>query len=288
MWLNNSPIFTCVLILLHTFGAINGSNLSVEEVRARIARIPPKLKNVLTRMTNEVEPQLTTVIGNNTRIIGGVQTSIEEYPHQIAILYLNSQVCGGSVISDSWIVTAAHCLDWQPLTSQITIRYGSSLRNTGGSIHATFYYHLHESYDPLDYPYDVATLRVKTPFSGPANSIIPLTTSEWTAGEVTVTGWGWDENQRQPDVLHKVTLPVVDRITCNVKWEGTVTDDMICAGGQGIDSCNGDSGGPAIQNGVLFGVVSWGADICGNGLPGVYTNIAHTSIRNFIKRTTMV
>lgn len=63
---------------------------------------------------------------------------------------------------------------------------------------------------------------------------------------------------------------------------------MICAGDIGSDSCDGDSGGPAVQDGIQYGIVSWGGTICGTGLPGVYTNIAHPAIRDFIKRTTMM
>lgn len=92
-----------------------------------------------------------------------------------------------------------------------------------------YYYHIHENYDPNDYPYDVATIRVRTPFSGVA-SVIPLTTAEWIAGtETTVTGWGVNAAGQTPDNLFRVSLPVVDRITCNEQWMDVITDEYFTA-----------------------------------------------------------
>uniref|UniRef100_A0A1Q3FPF2 Putative trypsin-like serine protease n=1 Tax=Culex tarsalis TaxID=7177 RepID=A0A1Q3FPF2_CULTA len=280
-----------VLVTVLSLGilhVVEGNRLSVEEVIARMNRNPQTLQNVLAQVTNEVDIKLSRGGDNSTRIIGGTATVIEDYPHQIALLYFGRQVCGGSIISHSWVLTAAHCVDYYPQNEDITIRAGSSSRSSGGAIHTIYYYHIHENYSPDDYPYDVATIRVQTPFSGIAR-VIPLTTSEWIAGtDAIVTGWGVNAAGQTPDNLFRVSLPVVDRITCNEKWLNVITDDMICAGAVGIDACVGDSGGPAVQKGILYGIVSWGATACGNGLPGIYTNIAHPAIRDFIWRTSMV
>jgi secreted trypsin-like serine protease len=63
---------------------------------------------------------------------------------------------------------------------------------------------------------------------------------------------------------------------------------MICAGAVGLDSCNGDSGGPLTHLGVQVGVVSFGPVQCGNGMPGVYARVAAPVIRNWISSTTGV
>uniref|UniRef100_A0A182SW80 Peptidase S1 domain-containing protein n=1 Tax=Anopheles maculatus TaxID=74869 RepID=A0A182SW80_9DIPT len=171
-------------------------------------------------------------------------------------------------------------------------RVGSTNQLTGGSLHVAFYYYLHERYDPAEFQWDVATIRVRTPMAeGPGRVAISLSSSsEWVIGEpVTVAGWGHLAYKgKVVDNLQMVQLDVVSRESCNQSWTGYITTDMICAGGLGKDACAGDSGGPAAQGGVQYGIVSWGAIECGNGLPGVFTSIAHPSIRNFIRRTTMV
>lgn len=260
---------------------------TVEEVLAHVNRLPSALQNVVSRVTNEVHLRKSAI--SNRRIVGGEETTIRDNPHQISLQYKKTHICGGSIISDIWVLTAAHCLDWGPGNENLTIRAGSSSHSTDGTIHPIFYYHIHEEYTPSDYIRDVATIRVRLPFAnGPTRSIVALADSEWIHGNVTISGWGKNAEGVIPDTLWKVVIPVVDRKTCNDKWDGLIMDDMICAGDIGIDSCDGDSGGGAIQNGIQYGIISWGGTICGTALPGVYTNIAHPAIRNFIKRTTRV
>lgn len=80
-------------------------------------------------------------------------------------------------------------------------------------------------------------------------------------------------------VLMKVSLPIVDRETCQGRYmrSHVITDRMICAGDLlrgGKDSCQGDSGGPLTADGVLYGIVSWGYGCAQPDYPGVYTNVA--------------
>ncbi|XP_058448678.1 transmembrane protease serine 9-like [Malaya genurostris] len=278
--------FLVLLLSISVFAETK--RLTVEEALARVNRPPAALQSFIARKTNGLNPSHESK--NRTRIVGGTAATIEEFPYQVAVLYSTYQMCGGSIISHSWVLTAAHCLAWYPLNSHITIRSGSSSHSSGGIVHPIYFYHIHELYDPQLFPYDVATIRVKTPFSGGASrAIIPLANSEWVEGpDVIIAGWGEDSNGDEPDKLLKVALPVVSRAKCNLLWEKLVTDVMICAGAKDINPCSGDSGGPAVQNGVQHGIVSWGSVDCEDGMPSVYTNIAHPSIRNFIKRTTGV
>uniref|UniRef100_A0A182M7B6 Peptidase S1 domain-containing protein n=1 Tax=Anopheles culicifacies TaxID=139723 RepID=A0A182M7B6_9DIPT len=268
--------------------------LPLEAVIARINRVP-----------HSVSP--SPGYGAQTaRIVGGSKTTIEEVPYQVSLRYFNNHICGGSIISHSWVLTAAHCLDWYPNNDEVSralfsnqatptfegIRTGSTHQSMGGSLHAVFYYHLHEHYDMAEYRWDVATIRVRTPMViGPTRATIPLSSfAEWQIGErVSVAGWGYLTSVGKViDNLQMVRMDVISRELCNQSWTGYITDDMICAGGLGLDTCAGDSGGPAVLGGMQYGIVSWGAVECGNGLPGVFTSIGHPSVRNFIRRTTMV
>lgn len=92
-----------------------------------------------------------------------------------------------------------------------------------------------------------------------------------------------------PKRLQRVTVPIIDRNLCKNTYEGvgTITPRMICAGDiteGGKDSCQGDSGGPLTNNGILYGIVSWGYGCAKPRYPGVYTNVA--TVRSWIKNTT--
>uniref|UniRef100_A0A6E8UZS8 Peptidase S1 domain-containing protein n=1 Tax=Anopheles coluzzii TaxID=1518534 RepID=A0A6E8UZS8_ANOCL len=254
----------------------------LEAVVARVHRLPA---GRLLQVRASDDPRAD-------RIVGGSKTTIESVPYQVSLRYFNNHICGGSIISHSWVLTAAHCLDWYPNNDEITVRTGSTSQSAGGSLHAVFYYHLHERYDPNEFQWDVATVRVRTPMGlGAGRAPIPLATStEWTVGErILVTGWGYlTAAGKVDDTLQMILLDAVPQESCNRTWTGFITADMLCAGGPGVDACAGDSGGPAVQDGVQYGIVSWGSIDCGNGLPGVFTNIAHPSVRSFIRRTTML
>jgi secreted trypsin-like serine protease len=128
-------------------------------------------------------------------------------------------------------------------------------------------------------------VQVKNPVNG--TSIAPATDpAALVAGtKVWVSGWGATDRKgaSETDVLQGVWLDYITTSACNGtrSYRGAVTDNMFCAGIGGVggmDSCHGDSGGPASIGGEtnpqLIGLVSWGGEEC--GLPyqyGVYTKV---------------
>lgn len=110
---------------------------------------------------------------------------------------------------------------------------------------------------------------------------IELPTEDVDQGSTaTVTGWGWIKNQEGSfdSKLRRATVEILSHYLCEmITYPGQVNERMICAGyiNGGIDVCEGDGGGPLVQNNKLVGVVSWG-DGCGvAGKPSVYTNILY-------------
>lgn len=216
------------------------------------------------------------------RIVGGTATTIENYPHQIALLYFGSLRCGGSIISPTCIVTAGHCADGVS-SNYLTVRTCSTYHDNGGTVYNVTGILVHGSYDPFLLDYDVAVLKVDPPitYSNCAQSIA-LGDSEVPDGSsVVVTGWGRTSTGGpiSPNLL-EVTTEIIGDAICNATYPGEVTDRMICAststGGKG--PCNGDSGGPlvtATSPPRLVGIVSWGPVDCGLvGYPAVYTKVS--------------
>ena len=128
---------------------------------------------------------------------------------------------------------------------------------------------------------------------GPTIRPIPLTISEPAAGSLAVvSGWGTLHygDTDLPSQLQAVEVYITSRVECNSAYAvyGGITDRMICAAvpGGGKDACQGDSGGPLVVNGVLVGIVSWGAGCADARYPGVYSDVA--TLRSFVTEQTGV
>ncbi|KAG5674238.1 hypothetical protein PVAND_004218 [Polypedilum vanderplanki] len=232
--------------------------------------------------------------GNRFGIVGGEETQISKFPHQIAYLYQGNLKCGGSIISSNCILTAGHCL--KNFKTNLTIRTGSSAKSSGGTVHNVKQTILHPEFNSVKLFNDIALLLLETDIIFDANSkpialpaqdqIIPDDTL------CTVSGWGKMEDSVKPEYLRCVDVKTVNHDVCEScyhtsKVQFEVSEHMLCAGflKGGRDSCTGDSGGPLVceVNGkkIQVGVVSSGYGCAVESYPGIYTNIA--KYRNWIE-----
>ncbi|MFZ5939724.1 MAG: trypsin-like serine protease [Bacteroidota bacterium] len=226
------------------------------------------------------------------KIVGGEDANIADFPWQV-FFRTGDYMCGGSIISESWVITAAHCTfdDYGNSipVSQMYVKVGTSTPFTGGT--GKIYYVseaiVHENYDPVELNNDIALLKLKTPINFEnAGSIELVSSIDIARGATdpgvmsTVTGWGLTSVNPEtfPDVLQKVELPVVSNATAESVWRFEIPETFITAGYRNgsKDACNGDSGGPLVvltDNGLkLAGIVSWGSTDCNTY--GAYTRIS--------------
>ena len=168
-----------------------------------------------------------------------------------------------------------------------TVRYGSSLRNTGGLVVGVSSYVEHPNYNDntLDNDVSMLVLSADIVFSNAARSIDITDVEPADGTPTTVTGWGTtSEGGSLADHLLAVSVPIVNRAACNQAYGGSITANMICAGVPegGLDACQGDSGGPLIDpaTGRLVGVVSWGFGCARPNFPGIYANVDY--VRDWI------
>ncbi|XP_049762263.1 trypsin alpha-4-like [Schistocerca cancellata] len=225
------------------------------------------------------------------RLVGGTDTTITEYPWQLSVIFEGSLRCGASVISSNWALTAAHCIDGLS-ASMLTVRAGSSYRNSGGTVLDVAQAIKNKLYYAINVDYDIAVLQPAEPF--PLGSDVqPVSLPE--AGydppsglAVTVTGWGRiASGGSAPTVLQKVDISVIDRTTCQDIFFGVnmVTKRMVCAGEAGKSTCDGDSGGPLVSGSTQIGIVSWGNTPCQES-GAVFTNVGE--LRSWVTNTTGV
>jgi secreted trypsin-like serine protease len=267
-------------------------------------------------------------------VIGGSNTTIEEYPWQAAVVVTGSgsayqrQFCGGSLVTASIVLTAAHCVyDTDPDCgnggginvcnpsdpggdgtkridpNDVDVVLGrTTLSDTSAGVELRVDAVAYQGddgnppvFDDFTLENDIGYLVLETPATpGASISTIDIAgadeTEVWAPGVlVDITGWG-DTGTSFPDTLQAASVPIVSDSDCgSILVYGSDFDpvSMVCAGfleDGGVDTCNGDSGGPLespLEDGDyrLVGITSWGFGCAEPNAPGVYTRIAGTSLR---------
>lgn len=219
------------------------------------------------------------------RVVGGEDADIKDHPWQVA-LSINGGVCGGSIVAQNWVLTAAHCFKKSTQPGEVRVKAGATNRSIGGAWTAIERIVVHKEYngDPYWPHNDLALVKLKT---RPPGQIIPLAPPDLKLEPcqfLEVTGWGrTTEGGSTSEKLQKAQVPYVESAICNGPdaYKGKVLPHMMCAGFRdgGVDSCQGDSGGPLVLKGkdgaVLVGVVSWGEGCAQKLRYGVYTRVAN-------------
>eukprot|EP00064_Thunnus_orientalis_P010536 superscaffoldBa00001439_g10562 len=241
-----------------------------------------------------------------SRIVGGQDAEEGEFPWQVSLHVKDyGHVCGASIISPRWLVTAAHCVQddgrtrfSQPGTWEAYLGLHTQ-RNTGSKVVKKNLKQIipHPNYNAYTFDNDIALMELDSPvtYSDYIRPIcLPAAQHDFPTGNtVWITGWGATrEGGFAATVLQKAQVRIINHSVCNDLMGGQITSRMLCAGvlSGGVDACQGDSGGPlsspAKGRTFLAGVVSWGDGCARRNKPGIYTTV--TKFRGWVKEKTGV
>lgn len=237
--------------------------------------------------------ELTTALRDRPgKIVGGHLTSIQDNPWQVALVRavvaepVRSQFCGGSIIQNEWVLTAAHCVRNSTVREdpkRVDIVVGTSQYAIGGERIKAAAIHTHPQYNQTTMDNDFALIRLEKPMTKGQTIQLADANTQLTDGLLAcVSGWG-ATSEGGPGAIDLLgaQVPVVATNVCNqpASYNGDITAAMFCAGKEqgGVDSCQGDSGGPisASVGGrtTLIGVVSWGEGCARRLKYGVYARV---------------
>uniref|UniRef100_A0A665UR74 Vitamin K-dependent protein C n=1 Tax=Echeneis naucrates TaxID=173247 RepID=A0A665UR74_ECHNA len=216
-----------------------------------------------------------------------------ESPWQVLLLNAKGEFhCGGVLIDENWVLTAAHCLD-NSLRFRVRLGEFTSRHRLEGSevTLKVIKYFKHPDYNSRTVDNDIALLRLETPapFS---EYIIPICLPSRELAErvlhlngttTVVSGWGKDnlDSTQFSSALNVIKIPLVSHSVCAQKMTNNISNNVLCAGilGQRMDACEGDSGGPMVtlyrDTWFLVGLVSWGEGCGLEDKLGIYTKVSN-------------
>lgn len=248
----------------------------------------------LAKMLKQSETIYKAVGGRITlspRITGGQFANVNQFPYQAALVISlpdQQSFCGGSLISNNFVMTAGHCLDTATMATVMMGAHNVSLSTESSraiQLIMARNFIIHQNYNSSQYQNDIALIRLSSSIQT-NNFVSVVALPRWSQVDTTfagsaavVSGWGryLDTTDLLSDALRYVNLSILDNSGCTPFFGVAVTAMKVCTSGQGrVGPCGGDSGGPVVvdDNGTKtqVGLVSFSVGFgCQLGWPTVHT-----------------
>lgn len=272
-------------IFLLAFSATRAFSLSI-----------PNIELIDELIANITEFDTEEGTNSSLKIVGGQVAPAHVAPWIISLqIYATSQgryshMCGGSVLSSQWVMTAGHCVyGFEDQTFAVVAgAHNLETVETTQQLRAVERRVIYPSYKGGVAPYDIALLKLAQPLTwtssvGPVQ--LPGDSGTAPRGYATLYGWGsmsTSNTPKLPSALHMMRVPIISSNICKFVLDATqfqlISDRLtVCTGpvSGSPSACVGDSGSALSQGNTVIGVVSWGRTPCGSpNSASVYTNVA--------------
>nr|ABV60301.1 putative chymotrypsin [Lutzomyia longipalpis] len=213
------------------------------------------------------------------RIVGGETAEEGSAPYQVSLQNRFGHSCGGSIIDERWVITAAHCIKGVQ-TSALTVVAGTNDLTKEGVKYYPEQFFIHSRYDKPSFANDVGLIKLteRVKFTDKVKKIEYDYRIVPDGAVVRLTGWGrLSAGGPIPNLLQTINLHYVNHNDCQSYFGAVNSVDIghLCTfEGKGQGACNGDSGSPLVYDNRLVALTNWGVP-CATGLPDAHCRISY-------------
>ncbi|XP_065358291.1 serine protease 1-like [Calliphora vicina] len=231
------------------------------------------------------------------RITNGHSASVGQFPYQVGLSLklsaTSSSWCGGSLIGNKWVLTAAHCTDG---VQSVTVYLGATVRTSAEVKHTVSKSDviIHSGWNSRTLKNDISLIKIpSTAYTAKIKAVklpsIASSYSTYAGDKVVASGWGRTSDASGVATnLQWAVMQVISNTACAKTYGTTITSSNICVSTpSGVSTCQGDSGGPLVleSSKVQVGLTSFGSSAgCAKGYPAAFTRV--TSYLDWIKTHT--